>query len=69
MRFIKAVNANLRRFSSPGNMLNAELTAVDMQILSDNCFKLLWSSASRIAESVGVAMLDACATGEYRTAT
>ena len=66
--FIKAVNANTRRYSNPGSTLNVDLTEIDILAMSQKSYDLFWSPAAR-KPSGNASLLDACVEGESRMAT
>lgn len=65
-RFIQAVNANARRFSTPDSTLNAELSTGIMYHLLDVCLNEVWRFALSTPFG-GVPMILASVKGELLT--
>ena len=42
-RYIQAVNANVRRYTTPASLLNAELTAVNVREMLQSCTDGVWT--------------------------
>ena len=62
-RFIQAVNANVRRYTTPASVLNAELTHQSGNLMLQNCLIGMWAP-NLISHSGGQEMLKASISGE-----
>ena len=65
--FIKAVHGNIRRYSTLGSRLNAEMTEMDILELTAKCYIVLWSPVLK-SLSEAASIFDACVEGESRMA-
>lgn len=65
-RFVRAVNANTRRFSTPKSTLNAELPVDVIRDLLDICLTGVWRFAL-INPAGGVPLVAASVKGEIST--
>ena len=62
-RFIQAVNANVRRYTTPASVLNAELTHHSRDEMLQNCLIGVWAP-NLDSLSGGQPMIDASVSGE-----